>query len=306
MEKRREPIYKLAYKCSNPRCGGWRWRTAADARGETRCTKCFNVFAKNPIYKEVPQRRPQHAQGGGGKGAAGPIGGGGNPVGGKTTSMGGGSGRVRPKGAQADPNPAPTHRPLRPGLQPPQQQHLPPAAQRPQVLTKLDGLRDNYETVLRICKDPQDPSVVRCKQDLDAELQRQEDTKSPQERASDLKVKVEEARNVVGRTAIAVASAQRQAQAAHDRVKQLTAQTGDELEEVQRLELLLDKCTADLPRPTHSPTQEESPEERHLTDLLNTLMSFGNTSYVQQTVNEVQDRILRLGMARRLNTQQAA
>ncbi len=307
---KREPIFKLAYQCSKPQCGAYRWRAVADTRGETRCIKCFAPFAQECIFKEVPQRKPAPGGGPRSRGAGrGPAerppaskgntkGGGGNPAGGKTTSQRGGKG-----GGTAERSPHPTQNlaPPKPlGLQP---ERLPqPAQHLPRG--RVEELQKQYDDMLAYFKgNSHHGIVVQARQELEAELRRLEDLKTPQERAQDLDHKLCQARNAVGSQALALARAQQAAQEAQDRVDQLDGELQASLEEIRNLEIQKDKLVSQLPSDRAQISQKESPEERELTNAIALLMHrLGDEPSAQQTVNLLQDQLIRAESERKNTT----
>ncbi len=322
---KREPVFKLAYQCSKPQCGAWRWRAAADARGEHHCTRCLAPFAPECIYKEVPQRKPAPTSGhpgrgagrGGGRprerpptrtyrdvvanergpiGAGAPQGGGGHPGGGKSTSRGGGKG-----GGTAARNPPPQPTPAsQPKTVGPQRPHLPQQDLRLHQAppSQVEVLHTQYVKLLELFHgDSENVHVVIARQELEGERARLESLKTPQEKIHHLDQRIAQVRNSIGNKVLALDNAHREAQEAQHRVDQLEGELQACLSEATELEVQQDKYRAQMPHP-HPHTQvpqEETPEMRECANIIAYLTKHGgNTSHTQQTINECQDRNLRL------------
>ncbi len=148
--------------------------------------------------------------------------------------------------------------------------------------------------------DPNNQFVALARENLEAELQRLEALKTPQERVKDLDIKLVQIRNAVGNKAMALDRAHQEAQAAQEQVEQLEAELQAALEEAQRLEIQQDQLRADMPRPDPPPQTEPSAQERDYTTAIQVLMRMGDTSHVQQCLNELQYVVLRLGSERHL------
>ena len=145
--------------------------------------------------------------------------------------------------------------------------------------------------------------VVLAREKLEVERRRLEALKSPQERLQDLDQKIAQVRNAVGNKTLALAKAHQEAQAAQNRVDQLEGEPQASLEEVKNLEVQQDHFKSQLPTPRPQAPQEESPEERDCANTIAFLMEKGgDTAHVQQTINELQDKYLRLA-AKRTRTQ---
>ncbi len=154
-----------------------------------------------------------------------------------------------------------------------------------------------------IFKDLDNENVVRAREKLEAELRRLEGLKTPQERVKDLDTKLSQVRNAVGCKAFELARAHQTAQEAQERVDRLEAELQASLVEVQNLEVQQDQFKAQLPPSHNQTTQEESPEERECACAIAVLVRHGgDTMHVQQCINELQDKYLRLG-ADRMRTQ---
>jgi hypothetical protein len=157
--------------------------------------------------------------------------------------------------------------------------------------------------MLRIFQDTDNEYVVRARDKLNEELARLETLKTPQERVKDLDDKLSQVRNVVGLKSLELARAQQQAQEAQNRVNRLDDELQASLAEARRLEVQQDQYKSQMPYSDSLPTQaaqEESPEERQCANTIDFLVQHGgDTAHVQQTLNELQDKYLRLGAERR-------
>ncbi len=155
--------------------------------------------------------------------------------------------------------------------------------------------------MLRIFKgDLENEFVVRASENLEEERARLESLKTRKERVQDLDIQLSTLRGTVGSTAQELAKAHQQAQEAQSRVDRLEAELQASLEEVKRLEVQQDQYKSQIPfAHTDRPAQAESPEERACAIAIDYLMHHGgSTMHVQQCLNELRDKYLRLSASR--------
>ena len=294
MEPRLEPAYQPAYRCRDAKCGGWRFKSLADAERAKGCLRCGGPFAPQLVLRAVPQRgvgRPAGGAKGDGKGK-----GKGKPAGGAKAATGqpleaGLVGRgVSPKPQEpVQPGPQPVQggggaragggrlRGSKPGpAQPPQ-----PAARRKEVDILLSNVA-NAKELDGVDSEEYRRAVHR----LQEHRRREEESRSPEEVVNDLKRRVAQQRDILASRLEDHTKAHQALEVAQTRVREAEEDLNSVFTELEELESKFDEAEQRLQPPIMvGPQIKEKDPMDPLLAQLETALAAGpkDTVFVQRT-----------------------
>ncbi len=295
MEPRLEPAYQPAYRCRDPKCGGWRFKSLADAERAKGCLRCGGPFAPQLVLRAVRQRgqgQPAGALQGDGKGK-----GKGKPAGGAKAATG------QPLAAGlvgGGVSPKPQHEPVQPGPQPVpggdgaragggrHRGRKPGPAQQPQPAarrTQIEILQSNVDNAKEL--DGVDSEEYRrAAHRLQDQRRKEAESRTPEEVFNDLKRRVAQQRDILATRLEDHTRAHQALEVAQTRVGEAEGDLNGVFTELEELESKFDEAEQRVQPPIMAGPQikEKDPMDPLIAQLEAVLASGPkDTGFVQRT-----------------------